>query len=58
MLLKNNLKISLKKCQLIKTELQYMGNIIFMKDRKVFVKCLRSRIEAIQKLNPPRMPKG
>ena len=56
--LKNGLKISPKKGQLFKTELQYMGNVIFLKDRKVCVKPLRSRIEAIQKLNPPKMPKG
>ena len=49
-LLTNGLKISPKKCQLFKTELQYMGNIIFIKDRKVCVKPLRSRLEAIQKL--------
>ena len=42
----------------IKTELQYMGNVIFIKDKKVCVKLLRSRIEAIQNLNPPTMPKG
>ena len=48
-LLKNGLKTSLKKCQLFKTELQYKGNTIFIKDRKVCVKPLRSRIEAIQK---------
>ena len=47
-LLKNSLKISPKKCQLFKTELQYMGNVIFIKDRKVCVKTLRSRLEAIQ----------
>ena len=47
-LLKNGLKISPKKCQLFKTELQYMKNVIFIKDKKVFVKPLRSRIEAIQ----------
>ena len=35
-LLKNGHKISPKKCQLFKTELQYMGNVIFIKDRKVF----------------------
>ena len=35
-----------------------MGNGIFIKDKKVCVKPLRSRIEAIQKLNPPTMPKG
>ena len=34
-----------------------MGNVIFIKDKKVSVKPLRSRIEAIQKLNPPTMPK-
>ena len=57
-LLKNRLKILLKKCQLFKTELQYMGKTIFIKDRKVCVKPLRSRIEAILKLEPPKMPKG
>ena len=31
-LLKNGLKISLKKCQLLRTELQYMGNTIFIKE--------------------------
>ena len=48
-LLKNGLKISPRKCQLFKMELQYMGNNIFIKDRKVCVKPLRSRIEAIHK---------
>ena len=33
-LLKNGLKISLKKCQLFKTELQYMRNIICIKTEK------------------------
>ena len=53
-LLRNGLKISPKKCQLFKTELQYMGNVIFIKDRKVCIKPLRSRVEAILKLNPPQ----
>ena len=57
-LLKNRLKISPKNCQLFKTKLQYIGNVIFRKDRKVCVKPLRSRKEAIQKLNPPITPKG
>ena len=56
-LLKNGLKISLKKCQLFKSELQYMGNIIFIKI-KGCVKPLRNRIEAILKLELPKMPKG
>ena len=48
-LCKNGLKISSKKCQLFKMELQYMGNTIFTKDRRVFVKPLRSRLEVIPK---------
>ena len=55
---KNGLKISPKKCQLFKTELQYMGNTIFIENRIVHVKSLRSRLEAIQKLKPPTTAKG
>ena len=57
-LLKNGLKVSAKKCQLFKTSLQYMGNEIFIENKKVRVKPLRSRLEAIQKLQPPKAPKG
>ena len=57
-LLKNGLKISPKKCQLFKTSLQYMGNEIVIKNKKVCVKPLRNRLEAIQKLQPPKNPKG
>ena len=35
-LLKNGLKISPKKCKLFRTDLQYMGNTIFIKDKKEF----------------------
>ena len=35
-----------------------MGNVIFIKYRKVCVKLLRSRLEAIQKLRLPTTPKG
>ena len=51
-------EISPKKCQLFKTELQYMGNTIFIKDKRVHMKPLRSRLEAIQRLKPPITPKG
>ena len=57
-LCKNGLKISPRKCQLFKTELQYMGNTIFIKKKRVCVKPLRSRLEAIQKLKPPTNQKG
>ena len=57
-LLKNGLKISPKKGQLFKTSLQYMGNEIFIDNKKVCVQPLRGRLEAIQKLQPPKTPKG
>ena len=57
-LCKIGLKISPKKCQLFKTELQYMGNTIFIKDRRMRVKPLRSQLDAIQKLKPHTTPKG
>ena len=57
-LLKKGLKVSPKKCQLFKTSLQYMGNEIFIENKKICVKPLRNRLEAIQKLQPPKTPKG
>ena len=39
---KNGLKISPKKCQLFKTDLQYMGNMIFIRNKRVCVRPLRS----------------
>ena len=57
-LLKNGLKISPRKCQLFKTELQYMGNTIFIQRKRVCVKPLHSQLEAIQKLEPPKTVKG
>ena len=57
-LLKNGLKILPKKCQLFKSSLQYIGNEIFIENKKVCVRPLRNRLEAIQKLQPPKTPKG
>ena len=57
-LLKNGLKISPRKCQLFKTELQYMGNTLFIQGKRVCVKPLHSRLEVIQKLEPPVTVKG
>ena len=56
-LLKNGLMISPKKCQLFKTNLQYMGNEIFIQNRKMCVQPLRSRLEVIQKLQSPKQQK-
>ena len=57
-LLKNGLKISRRKCQLFRTNLQYMGNKLFIQNKRVCVKPLRSRLEAIQRLQPPTTVKG
>ena len=52
-LLKNTLKISPKKCQLLRTNLHYMCNEIFIQNKTVCIKPLRNRLEAIQKLQHP-----
>ena len=54
---KNALKISPKKCQLFRTELQYMGNTIFIKERRVCIKPLHIQLEVIQKIRPPATAK-
>ena len=54
---KNGLKISPKKCQLFRTELQYMGNTIFVKESRVCVRPLHSRLEVIQKMKAPTTAK-
>ena len=57
-LLKNGLKISPKKCQLFRTNLHYMGNEIFIQNKRVCVKPLQNRLEVIQKLQAPTTVKG
>ena len=57
-LLKNGLEISPKKCQLFRTNLHYMGNEIFIQNKRVCIKSLRSRLKAIQKLQPTTTVKG
>ena len=53
-LLKNGLKISPRKCQLFRKELQYMGNTIFIQEKQMCIRLLHSRLEAIQRLRPPK----
>ena len=57
-LLKNGLKISHRKCQLFRKELQYMDDIIFFQEKRVCVKPMHSRLEAIQKLRLPTTIEG
>ena len=57
-LFKNGLKISPKKCQLFKTELQYMGNTIFIKEKTVCVKPLRSKTRCNPEIEAPYNAEG
>ena len=57
-LLKNSLKISPKKCQLFRKEFQYMGNTIFIQEKRVCIRPLHNRLEAIERLKPPTTVKG
>ena len=52
-LLKNGLKISPKKCQLSRTNLHYMGNEIFIQNKRICIKHLRNRLEVIQNCSLP-----
>ena len=52
-LLKSGLKISPNKCQLFRTELQYMDNTIFIKYKGICIKPLKIILEATQKLKSP-----
>ena len=47
---KNGLKISPQKCQLFRKELQYMGNTIFIQEKRICVKPLHSRLESNTKV--------
>ena len=48
-LCKHGLKISPKKCQLFKTELQYMGNSIFLSDKHVQYKTINEQAKSYPK---------
>ena len=57
-ILKNGLKISPKKCQLLRKELQYMSNTIFIQEKRACIRQLHNRLEAIQRMKPPTTVKG
>ena len=54
---KNSLKLSSKKCQLFRTKLTYMGNEFVINKRTMTITPLRSRTEAISKIQPPKTAK-
>ena len=56
-IIRNGLKISPRKCKLFKTELVFMGVIIKIEDGMPKMQPLKSRMEAIQKVKPPKTVK-
>ena len=52
-MIKHGLKLSPKKCQLFRKHLVYMGNVFHIDGTTIFITPLQSRVEAIQKLQPP-----
>ena len=56
--IKHGLKLSPKKCQLFMKHLTYMGNVFHINGSTISITPLWSRVEAIQKLQPPANVKG
>ena len=57
-MIKHGLKLSPKKCQLFMKHLVYMGNVFHIDGSTISITPLQSRIDAIQKLQPPTNVKG
>ena len=57
-LIRNGLKISPKKCQLFRKKLVYMGHTLLIQDGRPQITPLKTRTEAILKLDPPKTVKN
>ena len=57
-MIKHGLKLSPKKCQLFMKHLVYMENVFHVNGFTISITPLQSRVEAIQKLQPPTNVKG
>ena len=57
-LIRNGLKISPKKCRLFRKKLVYMGHTLLIEDNMPKITPLKTRIDAIMKLDPPKTPKN
>ena len=57
-MIKHGLKLSPKKCQLFMKHLVYMGNVFHIDGSTISITPLQSRIDTIQKLQPPTNVKG
>ena len=56
-LIRSDLKIAQKMCQLFKQKLIYMGQILLIKDKTPGITLLGPRVNAVQRLEPPKTPK-
>ena len=57
-LIRNGLKISPRKCKLFKKSLVYMGHQVTIIDNIPHITPVKSRVETIVKLDPPKSPKN
>ena len=57
-LIRNGLKISPRKCKLFKTSLVSMGHQVSIIDGIPHITSVKSRVDAIVKLDPPKSPKN
>ena len=57
-LIEHGLKLSPRKCQLFMKHLVYLGNVFHIEDGVITITPMKSRIEAIQKLEHPTTVKG
>ena len=57
-LIRNGLKISPRKCKLFKTSLVYMGHQVTIMEGIPYITPVKSRVEAILKLDSPKSPKN
>ena len=57
-LIRNGLKISPRKCKLFKTSLVYMGHQVSIIDGIPHITPVKSRVDAIVRLDPPKSPKN
>ena len=57
-LIRNGLKISPRKCKLFKKSLVYMGHQVSIIENIPHITPVKSRVEAIVKLDQPRSPKN
>ena len=56
-LIRCGLKLSPRKCQMFRKQLLYMGNTFEVTPHGVTMRILKSRIDALKELPPPRTPK-